>query len=71
MRRVDNMVLSPVKRGQERPKRSLENIFERDLMVYNIPQLFVCDRAQCCQVIHIAALSWIMLWLLFFFCIII
>lgn len=33
VRRVDNMILSPVKWGRGRPKTTLENIFKNDLMI--------------------------------------
>lgn len=54
VRRVDNMVRSPVKRGRGRLKRTWENIVKNDLIINYIPHNLVFDRAQWRNVLHIA-----------------
>jgi hypothetical protein len=57
VRRVDNMIFSPTKRGRGRPKRTWEDLVRGDLILNNIPHNLVFDRAQWRSVIHIADLT--------------
>lgn len=57
VRRVDNMFFSPVKRGRGRPKRTLGELIRHDLLLNNISENLVFDRAQWRSMIHVADLT--------------
>ena len=46
VQKVDQMVFSPMKRGRERPKRTLREIIRRDLGINGIPENLIWDREQ-------------------------
>ena len=54
VRTVDQMVWSPYKRGRGRPKRTLNDIIQRDLLINNISPSMAIDRTQWRRVIHVA-----------------
>ena len=54
VRRVDCMSFSPVKRGRGRPKRTLGDLIKHDLLLNNISENLIFDRALWRRVIHVA-----------------
>ena len=54
IRRVDQTVWSPVNRGRGRPKRTLNEVIKRDLLINNISSDMIFDRAQWRRAIHVA-----------------
>ena len=54
VRRVDQTVWSPVNRGRERPKRTLNDVIKRDLLINNISSDMIFYRAQWRHAIHVA-----------------
>ena len=46
VRRVDQIIRSPIKRGRGRPRRTLGELIEQDLLVNNIPKGLVTNRAE-------------------------
>ena len=46
-RRVDNVILNPLKRGGNRPKRTLSKVIESNLLINNLFKCMVFDRGQC------------------------
>ncbi|XP_054787150.1 uncharacterized protein LOC129293296 [Prosopis cineraria] len=54
VRRVEHITLSPIKRGRGRPKRTLLEVVERDLLINNISKSLINDRAQWRLAIHVA-----------------
>ena len=54
VRIVDQMDCSPYKRGRGRPKRTLNDIIRRDLLINNISPNMTIDRTQWRRVIHVA-----------------
>ena len=57
VRRVDCMSFSPVRRGRGRPKRTLGELIKQDLVLNNISENMVFDRALWRRVIHVADLT--------------
>jgi len=53
VRRVDQTDWSPVKRSRGRPKKTLNEVIERDLRVNNLSKDLVFDRAQWRRMIHV------------------
>ena len=54
VRKVDQIIWSPVNRGRERPKRTLNEVIKRDLLINNIFSDMIFDRAQWRRAIHVA-----------------
>lgn len=45
-RRVEQIILNPVRRDWGRPKRTLMKVVDRDLLVNNIPKILINDKAK-------------------------
>ena len=54
VRKVDQMIFSPVRRGRGRPKRTLGEVIKRDIRINDIPEDLIWDRKQWRYLIHVA-----------------
>ena len=54
VRIVDQMVWNPYKRRRGRPKRTLNEVIQRDLLMKGLSPSMTIDRAQWSRVIHVA-----------------
>ena len=54
VRRVDQMVFSPIRRRRGRPQRTLGEVIRRDLIINDLHQDMVFDRTQWHRLIHVA-----------------
>lgn len=57
VRRVEQIILSPIKRSKRRLNRILMEVIDRDLLIDNILKRLVNDRALWRCTIHIANLT--------------
>ena len=54
VRKVDQMIFSPIRKGRGRPKRTLGEIIKRDLWLNGISESLIHDRKQWRSLIHVA-----------------
>ena len=54
VRKVDQIVFSPIRKGRGRPKRTLGEVIKRDLWLNGISESLIHDRKQWRSLIHVA-----------------